>query len=379
MKPIRQRLGWKLFISYLVIILVGIAALAITAEIQVPTAFNRHLSQMGGMMGGTGGGMMADLTTSFDRAVGEILLVSAAAAFLSAVVISTFVTRRIVRPIQEMKRASGRIADGRFDERVEVTGEDELGELGRAFNRMANRLAQTEERRRQLIGDVAHELRTPLSSLMSVVEGLQDGVLPPDARTIASVQKELGRLQRLVDDLEELSRAEAGQIPLVLERAEVAVFTTPAVERLASQFEEKGVALEVALPADLPPVRVDPARMTQVVLNLLGNALQYTPAGGRVTLSAAAGPDQLTLAIADTGIGIPAAYLPHIFERFYRAEKSRLRSHDGRGFGLGLSIAYWIVHSHGGRIEVDSKEGQGTTFNVWLPLTDGDCAEPPLD
>ncbi len=368
MKPIRQRLGWKLFISYLVIILVGIAALAITAEIQVPTAFNRHLSQMGGMMGGTGGGMMADLTTSFDRAVGEILLVSAAAAFLSAVVISTFVTRRIVRPIQEMKRASGRIADGRFDERVEVTGEDELGELGRAFNRMANRLAQTEERRRQLIGDVAHELRTPLSSLKSVMEGLEDGVLQPDARTTASVQKELGRLQRLVDDLEELSRAEAGQIPLVLERAEVAVFTTPAVERLASQFEEKGVALEVALPADLPPVRVDPARMTQVVLNLLGNALQYTPAGGRVTLSAAAGPDQLTLAIADTGIGIPAAYLPHIFERFYRIDKSRART--GGGSGIGLTISRHLVEAHGGTLQAASPgSDQGSVFTISIPRT----------
>jgi signal transduction histidine kinase len=197
MNIIRQHLGWKLFLSYLVVIVVGVVSLALTAELQTPAAIDRHMAQMATMMGGSTG-MMTDLTESFSRAINEVLLVGASLAFVTAVLVSTFVTRRIVKPVQEMKAASQRIAAGRYDERVQVTGEDELSELGRSFNRMAHELARTEERRRQLIGDVAHELRTPLSSIKSVMEGLQDGVLPSEPQTFANVEQEVNRLQRLV-------------------------------------------------------------------------------------------------------------------------------------------------------------------------------------
>ena len=386
MKKIRLRLGRKLFLSYLVIILVGVVSLAVTAEFHAPSALNRHMASMETAMGGGMDGMMADLTENFRTAVNEILLVSAAIATVTAVLVSSFVTRRIVSPVQQMKEASRRIADGRYDERVQVIGEDELADLAQSFNQMAHTLAQTEERRRRLIGDVAHELRTPLSSIRSVMEGLQDGVLPAEPATFLNVQHEVSRLQHLVHDLEELSRVEAGQIPLELDAVNPAAFIQAAAERLRLQFEDKGVALRLELVDDLLPVRVDAARITQVMLNLLGNALQYTPSGGQVTVHCSVNSNQssvrkeqntehclqntehcLLITITDTGIGISAEHLRHIFERFYRVDKSRSRA--GGGSGIGLTISKHLVEMHAGRLTAASPgPNQGSTFTISLPL-----------
>jgi signal transduction histidine kinase len=377
MNMIRQHLGWKLFISYFAVIVVGVVSLLVTAELHTPTAINRHVAQMSMMMA-SDTGMMTDLTESFTRAVNEVLLVSASLASVAAVLISTVVSRRIVKPVQEMKTASQRIAAGRYDERVQVIGEDELAELGRSFNRMAHELTQTEERRRQLIGDVAHELRTPLSSIKSVMEGLQDGVLRSEPETFASVEQEVNRLQRLVHDLEELSRAEAGQISLEKERVNPGELVAAAVARLQQQFSEKQVSLNADIPAELPEVYVDQARMIQVLLNLLGNALQYTPPGGRVTVRCAAGHDHptackeldsdrcLLIVVTDTGIGLTAAQIAHIFERFYRVDKSRSRA--GGGSGIGLTISKHLMEAHGGHLYVASPGlNQGSTFTIALP------------
>jgi signal transduction histidine kinase len=248
-----------------------------------------------------------------------------------------------------------------------VVGEDELAELALAFNQMAHQLAQTEGRRRRLVGDVAHELRTPLSSIKSAMEGLVDGVLPAESATFLEIQREVGRLQRLVQDLEELYKAEAGQLPLELEATPPAAFVQTAVNRLALQFEDKGIQLENDMPADLPLVRVDTARLTQVMLNLLGNALQYTPAGGRVTVRAWAEGNELHIAVQDSGIGLTAEDLRHIFERFYRADQSRARS--GGGSGIGLTIARHLVQAHHGRLTATSRGlNEGSTFTVTLPL-----------
>ncbi len=365
MNTIRQQLGWKLFFSYLIVILVGVVSLTVTAEIHTPTAIDRHMAQMSRVMGGNMG-MMTDLTEGFTRAVNEVLLVAASLAVVAAVLVSSFVTRRIVRPVQEMKEASRRIADGRYDERVQVVGEDELAELAQSFNQMAHTLAETENRRRQLIGDVAHELRTPLSSIKSVMEGLQDGVLPVESTTFLDVQREVSRLQRLVHDLEELSRAESGQIPLELEYVSPVVFVQPAAERLRLQFEDKGVTLQLALEEQLPLVQVDPARMTQVMLNLLGNALQYTPAGGQVTVRVRAEDGTATIQVQDTGIGLSANDLIRVFERFYRADKSRSRA--GGGSGIGLTISKYLVEAHDGSLTASSPgPNQGSTFVITLP------------
>ena len=368
MATIRQRLVWKLFISYLIIILVGVISLAVTAEFTAPSALDRHMANMTMVMGGDMGDMMGDITENFQRAVNEVLLIATIAATATAVLISSFVTRRIVSPIEEMTQASQRIANGRYDERVHVVGEDELGELAGSFNRMAHTLAQTEERRRQLIGDVAHELRTPLSSIRSVMEGLVDGVLPAEPATFLSVQNEVSRLQRLVHDLEELSRAEAGQIPLEMELVDPADLIHTATERLRPQFEDKGVQLSLDLAPDLPQLLVDAGRMTQVFLNLLGNALQYTPSGGEVTVHVQANKDELKFAVQDTGIGITPEHLPHVFERFYRVDKSRSRA--GGGSGIGLTISKHLVEAHNGRISAASPgSGQGSTFTIALPTT----------
>ena len=367
MNKIRQRLGRKLFFSYFIIILVGVVSLAITAEFHAPSALDRHMASMETMMGDNMGGMVSDLNENFRTAVNEILLVSAAIATITAVLISSFVTRRIVIPVQQMKEASRRIADGRYDERVQVIGEDELADLAHSFNQMAHTLAQTEERRRQLIGDVAHELRTPLSSIKSVMEGLQDGVLPAEPATFLDVQHEVSRLQRLVYDLEELSQAEAGQIPLEREAVNPAAFIQAAAERLRWQFEDKGVALRLDLVDALPSVQVDVARMTQVLLNLLGNALQYTPSGGRVAVSAWTNANKVIITVQDTGIGIAAEPLRHIFERFYRVDKSRSRA--GGGSGIGLTISKHLVEMHGGRLIAASPgPNQGSAFTIMLPI-----------
>lgn len=381
MKKIRQRLGWKLFLSYMTVILIGVFSLAVTAEWHAPRALSRHMDNMQMMMGDMDSGMMLSLLEDFRTAINEVLFLSATLAMITAVIVSTFVTRRIVRPVQEMTAASRRIANGRYDERVAVSGEDELAELGISFNRMAHQLAQTEERRRRLIGDVAHELRTPLSSIKSVMEGLQDGVLPADPETFASVEREVSRLQRIVRDLEELSRAEAGELPMEMRPVNPADFVHTAVDRLRWQYEDKNVRLTETISPDLPLVKADAARMTQVMLNLLGNALQYTPAGGEVHVHGSVFQNQpgnkercplgrercILIAVKDTGIGLTAEQQRHVFERFYRVDKSRARA--GGGSGIGLTISKHIVEAHHGRLTVTSPgPGKGSTFTVWLPV-----------
>lgn len=367
LQTLQQRLGWKLFLSYLVIILVGVVVMAGTVEFHAPAALGHHIAHMEALLG-YDPALVANLEESFHAAVNEILVVATLAASLAAVAVSTFTARRIVGPVRAMMQASQRIAAGDYHERVQVLSRDELGTLAQAFNRMAETLERTEQRRLELIGDVAHELRTPLSSVRGIMEGLMDDVLSAEPATFLLVQHEVGRLQRLVRDLEELSRAEAGQIPLDLRTVTPAELVRAAAKRLRPQFEDKGVSLRLDVPTDLPQVRADPGRIIQVLLNLLGNALQYTPSGGQATVRAWREGQEVAIAVQDTGIGIPAEHLPHIFDRFYRVDKSRSRT--GGGSGIGLTIAKHLVEAHGGRIGASSPGlGQGSTFTFTLPLT----------
>lgn len=364
---IQRRLAWKLFASYLVIVMVGVVVLAGVAAFAAPVALERHLERMQALAGADPA-LAADLRTNFIAAVLEILAVAAGAAVVAAIAVSTFTARRIVGPIQEMVRASRRIAGGDYARRVPVASQDELGMLTQAFNQMAETLERIEARRMELIGNVAHELRTPLSGIRTITEGLADGVLPAEAETFQQVQREVARLQRLVQDLEELSRAEAGQIPLDRRPVAPVALVQGAVERLQSQYADKGVALEVEVLPDLPAVQADAGRVTQVLLNLLGNALQYTPAGGRVVAGARAAGSEVAFWVRDTGIGIPAEHLPHLFERFYRVDKSRSRA--GGGSGIGLTIAKHLVEAHGGHIQASSAgPGRGSTFTFTLPAS----------
>lgn len=369
MKPVeglRRSLGWKLFLSYLVIVVVAVLVLAGTANFHTTTALNRHIEEMQAALE-HGPDATTDLDASLHEAVNEIIAVAALVAILAAVVVSAFTARRIVTPLQTMIVGSRRIAGGDYHQRVPVASQDELGELALSFNQMAMALEQTDQRRLELIGNVAHELRTPLSSVRGTMEGLVDGVLPSDSETFLSVQREVARLQRLVQDLEELSRAEAGQISLSLRAVSAPELVMPAVDRLSPQFEDKEVTLRVDLPANLPAAWADPGRVTQVLLNLLGNALQYTPPGGQVDVQVWAADQELLVMVRDNGAGIAAEHLQHIFERFYRVDKSRSRA--GGGSGIGLTISRHLVEAHGGRLWATSPGiGLGSAFTFSIPL-----------
>lgn len=362
----RQSLGWKLLLSYLLVIAAAFAVLVGTAYFHSGAAIQHHMADMEAAIQG-GPNRALDLEASFHAAINEVIGVATVVAVAAALVVSAFTTGRIIGPLRTMMQASRRIAGGDYHQRVHVASEDELGDLATSFNRMAEALELTEQRRLDLIGDVAHELRTPLSSVRATMEGLTDGVLDPEPATFLGVQREVARLQRLVHDLEELSRAEAGQLPLSRHLAAPAELIELAAERLRPQFEDKGVALQVQVPENLPPVLVDPARIMQVLLNLLGNALHYTPPGGRVTVGTVVGRNHLLITVEDTGIGISQGDLPHIFERFYRVDRSRSRA--GGGSGVGLTISKHLVEAHGGSIQAESPGlDQGSRFSFTIPI-----------
>jgi signal transduction histidine kinase len=375
MKYIRERLGAKLFLANLLVILIGVIILAITIQITIPAAFNRHLGMMAGnglgmgMMGqGQGQGFGRTLFENFRASMFQSLGYAVTASVLAALLVSWFLSRRIVAPVQTLTHASQRIADGHYAERVHVDGTDEIARLAARFNQMATQLEQVESMRRQLIGDVTHELRTPLTSIKGYMEGLVDGVLPATPETFNQIHHEADRLSRLVDDLQELSRVEAKAYSLDLRSIAVSNLVQTTVKRLSPQATAKRITLRSSLPADLPPVQADEDRITQVLVNLVANAIQYTPEGGDVTISAARQADEVHISIKDTGIGIPPEHLANLFTRFYRVDKSRSRNAGG-GSGIGLTIARHLVEAHGGRIWAESKgDGQGSIFTFSLKI-----------
>ncbi len=367
----------KLFLAHLLVIGVGMATLFATTLTLAPGLFDRLMAPMMGphtQMGmgmGMAGAMDADMarltTQAFRSAMLQALLLSAGAATLAAVAVSLFVSTRIVTPLRRLLVASQRIAAGHYAERVPATEADELGALAAQFNTMASELEQAERRRVTLIGDVAHELRTPLATIEGYTEGLLDGVVAPGAETWALLHDEAGRLRRLVQDLQELSRAEARQIPLHLRPCDPAELVGQALARIRPQFAEKAIRLSAAVPADLPAVQADADRIIQVLINLLGNALRYTPAGGSVELSAARQEGAIVFHVADTGVGIAPEQLPHLFERFYRVDKARSRALGGSG--IGLTIARAVVAAHAGHIGASSPGlGLGATLSFTLPV-----------
>ena len=373
MKISRWPLGVKLFSSYLAVVFIGMLVLFVTTRFTSPGAFRNHLLLMEegsagmGMMGQGGKGMMGGFYQAFLASFNESLLISAGVATLAAVVVSILFSRRITSPLRKIMTASQRIAEGHYAERVQVKGGDELAELGARFNRMAGQLEQVESMRRRLIGDVAHELRTPLTAIKGSMEGLIDGILPATPETFEQIHQEAGRINRLVDDLQELSRVEAGAYSLDRRPVEIAALVGTIVKRLGGQFTDRGVKLDSNLPSEPLQVLADAGRIEQVLTNLVGNALQYTPEGGSVSIAASRLNGFAQITIRDTGIGIPPEHLAHIFDRFYRVDKSRSRLHGGSG--IGLTIAKYLVESHGGRIWAESPgEGNGTTFTFTLPI-----------
>jgi len=300
------------------------------------------------------------------------VLVAGLLALAVGVGASLVIAQRVTAPIASMTRAARAIAQGDLSQRVATASSDEVGELALAFNQMAANLAHAEELRRNLVADVAHELRTPLAVLQADLEAIQDGVYQPTPEHIATLRSEVSHLSRLVSDLHELALAEAGQLTLEKRPTDIATLVQRVVETMQSTAHPRQLTLTATILSPIPPLTIDPDRIEQALRNLVGNALRYTPAGGRISVEVEMGAfphsnrPAVVLRVRDTGPGIAPEDLPYIFDRFYRGEKSRARSTGGSG--LGLAIVRQLVEAHGGSVWVDSVVGQGSTFSVALPL-----------
>ncbi len=294
------------------------------------------------------------------RQIRRWMILAGGIATLAGLIVSAMQARRIAAPVRALAQAARQIAAGDFSRRVPVTGEDELAEMAQAFNSMVAQLAQQQALRRQAMSDVAHELRTPLSVLQIELESLEDGLTQPTPETIAALKAEVDHLGRLVEDLRVLSLSEAGELPLTRERLDLAELSGGVLQRLQGAAAEKAVALVSQLPSTPVVVWGDAQRLTQVLLNLLTNALRHTPPGGTITVCVRVVGDEAQVSVQDTGEGIAPEVLPHIFERHYRPQ--------GSDSGLGLSIAQHLIRAHGGRIWAQSRLGEGSTFTFSLPL-----------
>lgn len=350
-----RSLRWQLVASYLLVIGVGAATLVAVARWTGPRFFQGHMARIGHMGGADI--MAADLDAAFANSLGRALTVSVAASAVAALLIGGLLARRILAPVDRVRAATHRLAAGRYEERVEPPAEEELAALAEDVNILAGSLAETERNRMRLISEVAHELRTPLTSIEGYMEGLIDGVFPATEETFASVAEEAARLKRLAGDLAALSRAEEGAVGIDRAPVDLGELAGAVAERLRPQFLDAGVGLTVAVPSMTVPADRD--RMTQVLVNLLGNALAHTPPGGEVRVEGSRGPETARLTVTDTGEGIAPEDLERIFERFYRGRSST-------GTGIGLTIARAFVRAHGGDITASSP-GRGATFTVEIP------------
>lgn len=379
MTYIRTHLAWKVFLSYLLVVIIGNVILISAASLSVPAAFIRHMVSMNAIMttGNTLGNnqqMLSELFSQYTAAVYEAVTYAALAALIAAILASFFISRQVVTPMLRLMNLSHRIADGEYEERLSIPGSpqaeqiDELGQLALSFNQMADKLEKTETMRRQLIGDVTHELRTPLTAVKGYLEGLIDGVLPANPETYQQIHAEIDRLQRLVSDLQELSQVEAGAVQLQFALVSPASLIERILGIFSRQFEEKNIQLETNVEPNLPSILADKDRIIQVLTNLVGNALQYTPPGGKVALLVRRERNEVLFSIKDSGIGISSEQLAFIFNRFYRADKSRSRASGGSG--IGLTIARALVQAHQGRIwAISDGEGEGSTFSFSIPLS----------
>jgi signal transduction histidine kinase len=298
--------------------------------------------------------------------INRSLLVGGSVAIIIALVLTFVMSRRVTSPIYALAKAARRLGRGDFSQRVRVQGEGEVAALAQAFNSMAADLEYAEQLRRNMVADVAHELRTPLSNIQGYLEAIQDGLVEPDGAAIRSLNEEASLLSRLVDELQELSLAEAGELKLVYQAEDVANLVKQAIAPWQPQMAAKEVSLSLDLPGDLPLVNIDWQRINEVLHVLLENAVAHTPKGGIISVAARARAKWVEISVSDTGEGIPAEDLPHIFERFYRVDKSRTRATGGSG--LGLTIARRLVEAHGGTITAQSKLGKGSRFSFTIPV-----------
>ena len=305
----------------------------------------------------------------FIQRINRLLLYGAVIGSLIALLLGIFLSRTLTRPIRELTQATHAVSEGDLSQQVPVRSNDELGELAQAFNKMSSELSRSVNARKQMTADIAHELRTPLSLILGHAEAVHDGVLPPTSENFEIIREEATRLEHLVNDLRVLSLADAGELSINPQRVEPQRLLEEVASLYQYQAQRKNISLDLDIASPLSLIAVDPGRMTQVLTNILDNALRHTPEGGRITLSARETGDQVQLVIQDSGPGLKAADLERIFDRFYRTDASRQR--DGAvpgGSGLGLAIAKSIVQAHGGQLLAESETGSGLKVIITLPV-----------
>jgi signal transduction histidine kinase len=300
---------------------------------------------------------------AFLTAIHTYLLWASLAGLLLALLLSYLLTRRVLRPLSQMVIATREVAAGNFSPRIEVVADDEVGQLGNAFNRMADSLERLEKLRKTMVADVAHELRTPLTNLRGYLEGLSDGVIPPERTTFAMLQQEILRLVHLVEDLQQLARADAARAYLEKEELDLGELIGEMLTLYRASFEEKAIAVSCAVSPQSLHVNADRGKLLQAVRNLLENAWKYTPAGGTLRVSAEPTAEGTKVLFVNSSAPIPAADLPFIFERFFRADRSRSR--EAGGAGLGLAIVKELIEAHGGRVGAESEAGE---TRIWFLL-----------
>ncbi len=363
MSRLRRSLGARLLIAQLLVVVVGSLTLLLVAATVGPWLFDQHLE---GRLGGVPANVDAHIHAAFEDALGTALIGAIAAASATAVVISVILTRRIVAPVRRLADGATQIASGRYGIQIPVVGEDELASLARAFNGMATALAATEQTRTRLIADVAHELRTPLSTLDGYLEGLADGVIAPNPGTWTTLRDQTRRLSRLAEDLALVSRAEEGRLQVRPVATDAVRLIHAALQAARPAATSKGISLSATSRPERITVTADPERLQQVLGNLLDNAIQHTPAGGRIEVMASQTPDSVRVEVIDSGEGIPTAELERIFTRFHRVDPARTAV--SRGSGIGLTVARALVTEHGGDITAASAgPGHGSRFTVTLP------------
>lgn len=304
---------------------------------------------------------------SLSQAINRFLFWGALLAVVIALLFTFFLSRRITAPVKALSLAARRLGQGDLSQRLPLKDKGEMGELAQAFNSMASDLERAEQLRRNMVADTAHELRTPLSNIRGYLEAIRDGIKKPDADTICSLEEEALLLSRLVEDLQELSLAEAGELKLNRQTEDIAALANQAVAAVQAQATTKGLSVSVDMRDKLPPVNIDSRRIGQVLRDLLENAIAHTGNGGSIMVTAEKQDNWVEISVSDTGEGIPAEDLPNIFERFYRVDKSRTRATGGSG--LGLTIAKRLVEAHGGAIEAYSEVGKGSRFSFTIPVS----------
>lgn len=362
--PRRTRLRQRLLMGHAAVIAIGAASVFVAVELVAPGAFDAAMSHVSG--DGMDEMMQGVIRAAFQDAVQTALVVAIVAATVTAIIVSVAVSARLSGPIARLAAASRRIADGRYAERVAIASSDEIGDLAESFNRMAESLESTERRRLQLVGDVAHELRTPLTTLDGYLEGLEDGVIQPTEPTWKLLRGETARLSHLVNDLQELWRAEARQLPLSHTTIDVRAELEGVRERFVGQATEQGIELRLDLPSGPLSIRADQERLAQILDNFASNAIRYSPAGASVVLAASTDADEVVIGVIDQGPGLTDEQRERVFERFYRVDPSRSRALGGSG--IGLAIARALTEAMGGHAWAESAgPGLGSTFRVALP------------